>query len=261
MNKGKKNQKLRVLFLILICGITVSYSSANSLVPPFSESETLEYVQTLKASKDEIMPGDDIPRRLRLARALHSLAKFYKSNKSYEKTDQYYGETFAILSEAKSPAGVRSYRYFTELAARDYLERGDLVKAKAHIDIALKICREDPKEKEGLPSVLTSLARWQKQMKLLNEAETTYLEAISLLVDDGFGQRRELSQIYLETGQLGKANKTIDEMEKSRYADYTSMFLRARWLRAMGKTSEADELDTKARTEEVEDLELRIPVQ
>ncbi len=260
MNNGKASTMSMLLLILLAGGINIMPCFADSPVPPFSESETLEYVQTLKASKDEIMPGDDIPRNLRLAYELHSLAKFYKSNKSYEKTDQYYGETFAILSEEKSAAGVRSYRYFTELAARDYMERGDLVKAKTHIDIALKICREDPKEKEGLASILSALARWQKQMKLFKEAETTLLEAISL-AGDSLGQRRVLAQIYLDTNELEKADTTIAEMEKSPYANSTSMFLRAKWLRAMGKTSEADELDTKARTQEVEELKRQIPVQ
>jgi tetratricopeptide (TPR) repeat protein len=255
MSKDTHPLKLRLPIICLYCALFVIPTFAGSPGPPFSESGTLEYVQKLKVAKDEVMPGDKIPRRLRLVGALYSLANFYNSEKSYEKADQYYGETFAILVEDKSVSGLSSYRYYAESTARDYMERGDLVKAKSYIDIALKICREDSRQKEVLPSVLTTLARWQKQMKLMKEAESTLLEAIGILGEYGFGQRRELAYVYLESDQLVKADKTIAEMEKSSYSDSSCMFLRAKWLRATGKVSEADELDKQAKAKKLVELE------
>jgi tetratricopeptide (TPR) repeat protein len=231
---------------------------AGSPGPPFSESGTLEYVEKLKEAKDEVMPGDKIPRRLRLVGALYSLANFYNSNKSYEKADQYYGETFAILVEDKSVSGLSSYRYYAESTARDYMERGDLVKAKSYIDIALKICREDSKQKEVLPSVLTTLARCQKKMKLMKEAESTLLEAIGILGDYGSEQRKDLARIYLETNQHEKADQIIAALEKSTTMSYNAssvMFLRVQWLRSAGKIKEAEELEKKAKAKEAKEHE------
>lgn len=232
---------------------------AGAPAPPPSEAGLLEYVQKLKATEDEVMPGDNVPRRLRLAGGLYALAKFYNDKNSYEKADQFYGEAFAMLSADKSDWGLSSYRMYSNSAALVYMERGNLVKAKEFIDIAVKICREHPKEND-LPGVLTTLAKWQKQMKHPKEAETTLLEAMGLMGEHGSGQQVELAKIYLETDQLAKADKMIAELEKSTYMSYAAssvMLLRAKWFRASGKISEADEHDTKARALEIKEREHR----
>jgi tetratricopeptide (TPR) repeat protein len=251
------HQLLTWLVFALICGIAFMPCFAGAPGPPFSESRALETVEALKAAKDDVLQGDNVPRRVRLAGALYSLANFYNNHKSYEKSDRFYSELIALISEDKSDRRLDNLRYYSDAMASDYLQRGDLVKAKLHIDIALKICREDAKQKEVLPSVLTTLAHWQRRMNQSREAESTLLEAIGLLGDFGFGQRRELAQIYLETDQLAKADKTIAEMEKSTYADSSSMFLRAKWLQATGKTSEANDLEASARAKEVKEREHR----
>lgn len=235
--------------------LSIAISSATFVMHSFasspsrltlSESGALAEIQKLKESKDEVMPGDEIPRRERLAQALYSLAKFYNNGKSYDKADQCYAEVFALFSEDKSESGLSGYRYYADRAAHDYMVRNELEKAKTYIDIAIKICREQPKDKEVLPWVLTTQARLQIQMKQFKDAESTLLEAIGILGVYGDDQRRELACVYLESDQLVKADKTISEIEKSIFSGSSCMILRAKWLRATGKDSEADELEKKA---------------
>jgi tetratricopeptide (TPR) repeat protein len=255
MTKTIIQHKCIILSIAISSATTVMHSFAGAPGPPFSESATLANIQKLKESKDEVMQGDRIPRRERLAHALYSLANFYNNSKSYDKSDQYYAEVFALFAEDKTESGLSSYRYYADLAAKDYMARNDLEKAKNYVDIAIKICREQPKDKEVLPWVLTTQARLQIQNKQFNDAESTLLEAIGIMGEYGFGQRRELACVYLESGQLVKADKIISEMEKSSYSDSSCMFLRAKWLRATGKVSEADQLDKQAQAKKLVELE------
>ncbi|MFN0129717.1 MAG: tetratricopeptide repeat protein, partial [Verrucomicrobiales bacterium] len=257
MKNSEYPQISKLQMILLICGMAAvpSLALAGAPAPQLSESKTLAYVQKLREATDEVMPGDQIPRRVRLTEALYSLAQFHNNKKAYEKADKYYTEVSTLINEDKSEWRLGNLRYYSDAIAKDYLQRGDLVKSKPYIDTALKICREDSKQKEVLPSVLTTLARWQKQSMLSKEAESTLLEAIGILGDYGFFQRKELAHIYLETNQLAKADKTITELEKSTYADSSGMFLRANWLRATGRISEADELETKARAKKAEEIE------
>jgi tetratricopeptide (TPR) repeat protein len=244
--------------LRVICLLgTMAFMSAiaGSPGPPFSESATLAHIQKLKETKDEIMPGDTIPRRLRLADSLYALAHFYNDQKFFEKADACYAETFAILKNDKSAAGRSARRNYAESTARDYLERGDLAKAKPYIDVAWQMCREDSTQKEALPSVLTTLARWQRHSKLWKEAESSLLEALAIRGEYGQEQRGELALVYLESCQWAHADKTIREMEKSNYADSSCLFLRAHWLRATGKQRESEQLEAKARAKKAEELE------
>ncbi len=95
----------------------------------------------------------------------------------------------------------------------------------------------------------------QIQMKQFKDAESTLLESIGILGEYGYGQRRELAHVYLESDQLVKADKTISEMEKSSYSDSSGMFLRAKWLRATGKLREADKLEKEAQAKKLVELE------
>ena len=258
MKTHKFHQPFVWLILAFIHGITNIWCLAGAPGPPITEAGLLASLQSIKACPDETMPGDNLPRRIRLAHTLYALAKFYNDKKTYEKADQYYAETLALISDDTSDWRPGNLRYYSHAMATDFLNRGDLVKAKEHLDRALKICREDSKQKEVLPSVLTTLAEWQRQKKQFKEAEATLLEAIGILGAYGSVQRKDLATIYLEANQLAKADQTITELEKSTYMSYAAssvMFLRAKWLRTSGKTAEADELDAKARAAEAKELE------
>lgn len=258
MKSDRRFKSIPWLALVLVCGMAATPCPAGAPAPPVSEAGELARIQMLKASQAEIIPGDNAPRTTRLAHALYSLARFYNDNKAYEKADQYYGETLALVSEDKSDWRPGNLRYYSHAMGSDYMARGDLAKAKGHLDRALKICREDSKQKEVLPSVLTTLAEWQRQMKQFDEAEATLLEAIGLSESFATDQQVALAKIHLETKQFAKADKTIEGLEKSTFMSYRAsvvMFLRAQWLRATGKMAEAEALDAKARAAEAKELE------
>lgn len=246
------------LILAFVHGIMVMRCLAGAPAPPATEAGSLASLQSIKACPDEMMPGDNVPRRTRLAHALYALAKYYNDNKSYEKADQLYAETLALISEDTSDWRPGNLRYYSHAMASDFMKRGDLVKTKEHLDRALKICREDAQQREVLPSVLTTLAEWQRQKKQFKEAEATLLESVGLSENFATDEQVALAKLYLETNQLAKADQTITGLEKSAFMSYRAsvvMFLRVQWLRATGKTAEAEALDEKARAAEAKELE------
>ena len=258
MEPNKAGKPFKWLFLSLVCKMAVTSCFAGASARPATESDLLAHLEKVKSAKDEVLPGDNVPRRIRLTGAVYALAQFYNGNKSYEKADPLYAETLALISEDKSDWRPGNLRLYSHAMATDFMKRGDLVKAKAHLDRALKICREDAKQGQVLSSVLTTLAEWQRQMKQFKEAEATLLESIGLSEVFATDEQVALAKLYLETNQLAKADQTITGLEKSNFMSYRASvvkFLRAKWLRKTGKTAEADELDAKARVEEAKEIE------
>lgn len=230
---------------------------AGAPAPPTSEAELVSRVQEVRKSKAAVMPDDNFPRTLRLADALQGLGNFYEEAGRTEDADKAFAEMFAILSVDKSEAGVDLYRYHSDAVGKTYLGRGDFATAKKHIDVALRICRTNDRERSALSSVLTTLAAWHSKQKQWPEAEAALLEAVSLRGTYAYGEQIALIDVYLESGKREKAAALIDEAQKSKYASSDLSFRRVRLLRANGKTTEADALEAEAKLKQKAEREIQ----
>ena len=86
---GQRDHQLFVwVLLAVIHGILVMRCLAGAPGPPVTEAGTLANIQRLKESKEEMMPGDNVPRRSRLAHSMYALAKLYLETNQLAKADK-----------------------------------------------------------------------------------------------------------------------------------------------------------------------------
>lgn len=243
------------LLLSAIAWSNVSTPTVNGVsAPEPSEKRLKDRLASIRASKLETLPGDNFPRRYRLLEALNGLAAHYHRRGRTAKAEALYDELLGRISSDTSEIGIDLHRFYREAIARQYLERDQLEPAEKHARIAAQLCRQYPREKQTLPGVLGVIAQIESKKKNWPAAESALVEAIALTRPYGENHKAALIDVYLDSGQLDKAEAALGQTSGAgrrgalSIPDSTSLAQRARLLRARGKSGDAAALEAAAIT-------------